>query len=58
MSEHIKNMADSCGQTAENESLATSRDSLKIWAFLSMTKQRFWMRFLQIIRMWTSFSFS
>ena len=32
MSEHIKNMADSCGQTAENESLATSRDSLKIWA--------------------------
>ena len=31
MSEHIKNMADSCGQTAENESLATSRDSLKIW---------------------------
>ena len=32
MSEHIKNMADSCRQTAENESLATSRDSLKIWA--------------------------
>ena len=32
MSEHIKNMADSCGQTAENERLATSRDSLKIWA--------------------------
>ena len=32
MSEHIKNMADSCGQTAENESPATSRDSLKIWA--------------------------
>ena len=32
MREPIKNMADSCGQTAENESLATSRDSLKIWA--------------------------
>lgn len=32
MSEHIKNMADSCGQTAENESAATAWDSLKIWA--------------------------
>lgn len=32
MSEHIKNMADNCGQTAENESAATAWDSLKIWA--------------------------
>ena len=32
MSEHIKNMVDSCGQTAENESAATAWDSLKIWA--------------------------
>ena len=29
MSEHIKNMADSCGQTAANESLATARGSVK-----------------------------
>lgn len=32
MSEHMKNMADSCGQIAENESAATAWDSLKIWA--------------------------